>query len=96
MSCIEYDLDSLPPGSLCRIVRLNAKGAIRQRLLDMGLLPDTYLEVIRSAPLGDPIELRVGERDSFIAIRRQEARDIHVCLCTNAGYVTEKENLVMR
>lgn len=93
MSCAEYTLDRVPQGHQCRILRLSAQGAVRQRLLDMGLLPSAQVEMVRMAPLGDPLELRVGERDSFIAIRRQEASYIHVCLCSEAALATE--NLAM-
>jgi ferrous iron transport protein A len=46
------------------------------RLLEMGLLPGTVVEVVRLAPLGDPIDLKV--RGYHLSIRRQEARQINV------------------
>jgi Fe2+ transport system protein FeoA len=45
--------------------------AYRQKLLAMGLTPDTECEVIRRAPLGDPIEIRV--RDFYLSLRQVEA-----------------------
>ncbi|MBZ4021764.1 hypothetical protein CKO11_04730 [Rhodobacter sp. TJ_12] len=65
-----------PPGTTCRILRLHGAGAIRRRLLDLGLRPDRDVVVLRSAPLFDPLELRVG--DSFIVLRRREAAQIEV------------------
>lgn len=45
--------------------------AFRRRLMEMGLVPGTGVEVVSVAPLGDPLELRV--RGSRISIRRSEA-----------------------
>ena len=46
------------------------------RLLEMGLLPGTPVEVVRLAPLGDPIDLKV--RGFHLSIRQHEAERIHV------------------
>jgi Fe2+ transport system protein FeoA len=46
------------------------------RLLEIGLLPGTPVEVVRMAPLGDPIDLKV--RGFHLSIRQHEAKRIHV------------------
>lgn len=69
-------LNDCTPGTTCRIRRLMGCGAIRQRLLDLGIRPAREVTVLRCAPLRDPIELRVG--DSFIVLRRHEAAQIEV------------------
>lgn len=46
------------------------------RLREMGLVPGTRIRVVRRAPLGDPIEISV--RGSRLAMRRSEARHIHI------------------
>ena len=46
------------------------------RLLEMGLLPGTLIEVVRRAPLGDPLDLKV--RGYHLSIRREEARHVEV------------------
>lgn len=46
------------------------------RLREMGLVPGTRIRVVRRAPLGDPIEVSV--RGSRLAMRRSEARHIHI------------------
>ena len=51
-------------------------GAIRQRLLDMGILPDTRIEVERVAPSGDPIWIRL--QGFQMALRRVEAESIAI------------------
>lgn len=69
-------LNDCTPGTTCRIRRLMGCGAIRQRLLDLGIRPDREVTVLRAAPLLDPIELQVG--DSYIVLRRREAAQIEV------------------
>ena len=69
-------LSNVGRGCCCRIRRHHALGAVRQRLLDMGLIPDAEVEVMRVAPLGDPIEIKVAT--SFITLRKQEADQIEI------------------
>jgi ferrous iron transport protein A len=76
MSSLTLTLDDLLPGDYARIQRHHAEGAVRQRLMDLGLMPDTLVEMIRTAPLGDPIELRLG--DSSVVLRRREASSVEV------------------
>lgn len=64
-------LDELQPGTHARIRGHRARGAVRQRLLDLGLHPNTAVTMVRAAPLGDPLELRLDS--SLIALRRAEA-----------------------
>jgi len=51
-------------------------GAVRQRLLDLGLMPNVLVTVVRSAPLNDPIEVKLDA--SNVSLRRREARTIEV------------------
>lgn len=51
-------------------------GAYRRKLLSMGLTPGVALEVIRVAPLGDPVEIRV--RGTAVSLRRDEAAVINM------------------
>ncbi|WP_210247319.1 FeoA family protein [Blastochloris sulfoviridis] len=69
-------LDHLRPGESCRVVALLGVGAVRRRLLDMGIVPSVCVEVIRNAPLRDPIEIRV--HNTFMTLRRVEANRIEV------------------
>jgi Fe2+ transport system protein FeoA len=59
-----------------RVVRISAQGVIRQRMLDMGLVPGVRLMVVRFAPLGDPIEIRINR--FFMSLRKEEAGHIHI------------------
>ncbi|WP_210164889.1 FeoA family protein [Afifella pfennigii] len=69
-------LNDLAPGMTCRIARLHGCGAIRQRLIDLGLVYGTEVTLIRAAPLNDPIAIRVG--DAVLTVRRAEAATIEV------------------
>jgi ferrous iron transport protein A len=69
-------LSELQVGQSGAVVKLAAIGASRQRLLDMGVVRGELIEVIRTAPLGDPIEYRIkGYR---LSMRKHEARLITV------------------
>ncbi len=69
-------LDQLAVGNNAVITQVGGEGALRCRLLDMGLIPKTAVCVTKVAPLGDPIELRL--RDYTLTIRLSEAREIEV------------------
>ena len=69
-------LDKLPLGQEAMITAVGGEGALRLRLLDMGLIPKTTIRVEKIAPLGDPIELRV--RDYALSLRKKDARNISV------------------
>jgi len=69
-------LGELKPGEKGRILRVSGEGGIHRRLLDMGLVAGSEVEVERVAPLGDPIEVRI--KGSHLALRREEAANIQV------------------
>ena len=69
-------LSSLPAGSAGTVTAVEVAPEHKGRLLEMGLLPGTRVEVVRRAPLGDPVELRI--RQFHLSIRRSEAAYIHV------------------
>ncbi len=72
----ERSLDRLAPGESGTIARIDGEPAIARRLMELGLVPGTTVEMIRTAPLGDPLELTV--RGMHLSLRRSEARSIHV------------------
>ena len=63
-------------GACAKIVRLHGVGAVRRRILDMGLVKGTEVTVRKVAPAGDPIELTV--RGYELSIRKDEAATIEV------------------
>lgn len=74
---VETSLNTMQPGDRGTIQRVaNSLGHVRQRLLEMGLIKGTPIELIRFAPLGDPIEIRV--RGYRLSLRRVEAESVIV------------------
>ena len=69
-------LDKLPLGQEAVITAVGGEGALRCRLLDMGLIPRTRVRVEKIAPLGDPLELRV--RGYSLSLRKEDAGKIEV------------------
>ncbi|MBA5761438.1 ferrous iron transport protein A [Vibrio sp. 404] len=69
-------LSKILPGTKGIIVSHHAQGAIRQRLLDLGLMPEMEVELIRYAPMGDPIEIKVGLTN--VVIRKTEAETVTI------------------
>ncbi len=69
-------LTALPVGASAVIVRVRCARSIAVRLMEMGLLPGTRVTLVRIAPLGDPIELRV--RNYALSIRRAEAELVDI------------------
>lgn len=69
-------LDQVAPGQRTTIARLTGTGALRRRLMDMGILPGVEVEVLRAAPMGDPLEYKL--RGYHLSLRRAEAQLIEV------------------
>jgi len=70
------DLSRLARGTKARITAIGAVGALRRRLMDMGVLPGEEVVVEKVAPLGDPIEVRI--RSYHLSLRKKEAEGIAV------------------
>ncbi len=68
------NLKNVPVGESAKVLRVTSHGALRQRILDMGITRGTALQVIKRAPLGDPIEILV--RGYTLSLRRSEAEHI--------------------
>ncbi|SDO04560.1 FeoA family protein [Acetanaerobacterium elongatum] len=69
-------LDKLAVGKKARIVSVGGMGALRRRLLDMGLTPKTEVLVRKVAPMGDPMELHL--RGYELTLRADDARNIEI------------------
>jgi ferrous iron transport protein A len=69
-------LNELKPGESGKIARLEGAGALKRRIMDMGLTKGTEIRVTKVAPLGDPIELTV--RGYELSIRKDEAATIEI------------------
>ncbi len=69
-------LTELPVGQNARVTSVNGNSVIVHRLMEMGMIPGAAVEMVKTAPFGDPIEVRV--RGYSLAMRRNEADSIEV------------------
>ena len=69
-------INDLKVGETARVARLCGEGAVKRRIMDMGLTKGTEVTVRKVAPLGDPIELTV--RGYELSIRKDEASKVEV------------------
>lgn len=69
-------LSELPIGQKSKIIKVGGEGALRDRLLDMGLTPRTEVMIQKVAPMGDPIELTLRGYD--LTLRLEDAAQIEV------------------
>ena len=75
-------LDEVHVNQSAVITKVGGEGVLRGRLLDMGLIPKTAVTVIKYAPMGDPIEIRL--RGYELTIRKDDAKMIEVnALCNS-------------
>ena len=68
---MEKGLDSFKIGEKGTIVAVNGEGKLRRRLFDMGVTPGAKIELIKKAPLGDPLEVHI--RNYVLTLRKSEA-----------------------
>ena len=69
-------LRDIPIGSKAKIVKLHGQGAVKRRIMDMGLTRGTEIYVRKVAPLGDPVEVTV--RGYELSIRKADAELIQL------------------
>lgn len=69
-------LDELPVGKTATIQKVGGVGALRLRLLDMGIIPRTTVTMQKVAPMGDPLQILI--RGYELTLRIDEARWIEV------------------
>jgi Fe2+ transport system protein FeoA len=69
-------LSEIPVGGRAVVRALSGERFTTRRLMEMGLIPGTEVRVVRRAPMGDPIELRL--RRYSLSIRREDAATIEV------------------
>ena len=69
-------INDLKIGQSGIITTVGGEGALRNRFLDMGLIPHTRVTLQKVAPMGDPMEIRV--RGYELTLRREDARQIEI------------------
>ena len=78
-------LDNLAIGKSAVIVSVGGTGALRQHFLDMGLIQGVEVTMVKYAPMGDPIEIKI--HDYELTLRKEDAQKIEV------KEITKKEEL---
>ena len=80
--CIEEQkimtMDELKPGKNAVITAVKGEGALRLRLLDMGLIPHTKVKVRKTAPMGDPVQIVI--RGYELTIRKADVAMIEISM----------------
>lgn len=74
-------LEQLIPGQMATVVRVTGAGAVKRRIVDMGIVGGTKILVQKYAPLGDPMEIKV--KNFNLSLRKLEAALIEVKLINN-------------
>ena len=69
-------LSEMKPGEKAQIERVAGDGAVKRRIRDMGVTTGSLVEVVRVAPLGDPMDVKI--KGYHLSLRKEEAADISV------------------
>ena len=70
------NLKEIPIGGTAKVVRIHGEGAVKRRIMDMGITKGVEIYVRKVAPLGDPIEITV--RGYELSLRKADAENIEV------------------
>ena len=70
------NLRNIPVGSTAQVVKIHGEGAVKRRIMDMGITKGVEIYVRKVAPLGDPIEITV--RGYELSLRKADAESIEV------------------
>ena len=69
-------LRDVPVGSSAKVVKIHGEGAVKRRIMDMGITKNVEIYIRKVAPLGDPVEVTV--RGYELSIRKADAEMIEV------------------
>jgi len=70
------NLRNVPVGSTAKVIKIHGEGAVKRRIMDMGITKGVEIYVRKVAPLGDPIEITV--RGYELSLRKADAESIEV------------------
>ena len=70
------NLRNVPVGSAAKVIKIHGEGAVKRRIMDMGITRGVEIYVHKVAPLGDPIEVTV--RGYELSLRKADAESIEV------------------
>lgn len=71
---LHHTLQQVPEGATAKIDSLQVNGAIRRRLLDLGMIPGTRIECLQKSPAGDPTAFLI--RGAVIALRERDCKNV--------------------
>ncbi|MDM7456255.1 MAG: FeoA family protein [Tepidimonas sp.] len=69
-------LGELQIGDRAKVVGFSQNSGYRRKLLALGLTPGSHIDIVRIAPMGDPVEIRI--RGCYISLRKNEAAALDV------------------
>ena len=69
-------LDNLKIGESAKVLTVGGDAALRRHFLDMGLTPDTFVTLVKKAPMGDPLEINLRGYD--LTLRKNDAAKIKI------------------
>ena len=69
-------LRDVPVGATSKVVKIHGEGALKRRIMDMGITKNSEIYVRKVAPLGDPVEITV--RGYELSLRRDDAESVEV------------------
>lgn len=87
-------LKELPIGKTATIVSVGGEGALRQHFLDMGLIPTAEVTMIKHAPMGDPVELRIHSYE--LTLRKDDAEKIEITNIRDKNIEENKKNTLKK
>ena len=83
-------LKAVKPGTRVMVQKLTGCGKVRRRLMDMGIIPGTVMEVQKIAPLGDPVEIKF--KGYNLSLRREEADMVVVEMLPHKNSILSKQH----
>lgn len=69
-------LESIRPGYSAKVKKIHGNGALKSRIMDMGITQGTDIKITKCAPLGDPMQVEV--RGYQLSLRKADAKNIEV------------------
>lgn len=88
----QMTINDLKEGQTARIIAVGGRGKLRTHLLDMGIIPESFVKMVGRAPMGDPLELYINGYS--LTLRTHEASEIQIQPCNNpeiTSHQTQKE-----
>ena len=87
-------IKDLKEGQSATICTVGGDGALRQHFLDMGVIPGIEVKLIKYAPMGDPLEIRIHDYELTLRLMLSRSRyQIKNQMKTNIGKITERIKL---